>query len=123
MKTLPVGDLGFQIRPRIQARPWNDDYELWLIGYDIPNGTDYANAKRYVVSEVAFSEFKSGEIIPGSMYVPKNEIEGLMDDLWRAGVRPTEVGTAGHVAAVQAHASHLERILDKVLPSALKRVG
>ncbi len=27
----------------------------------------------------------------------------LMDDLWRAGIRPTSVGTAGHLAAVEAH--------------------
>lgn len=27
----------------------------------------------------------------------------LMDDLWNAGIRPTEHGSAGHLAAIQDH--------------------
>jgi len=117
-----IADIAFPIRPRVQKRPWNDDYVFWLVGYDIPGGTDYRNAKRYVVTEVELTEFSEGSEYPApSFTVPNLEIQGVMDELWRAGVRPTEVGTAGHVAAVQAHADHMEKMLEQVLPSALRK--
>lgn len=34
----------------------------------------------------------------------------LMDELWRAGVRPSEIGTAGHLAATQAHLQDMRAI-------------
>lgn len=35
----------------------------------------------------------------------------LMDELWRCGIRPTEEGTAGQVAAMQAHLQDMRRIV------------
>ncbi len=35
----------------------------------------------------------------------------LMDELWRCGVRPTEEGTAGQVAAMQAHLQDMRKLV------------
>ena len=35
----------------------------------------------------------------------------LMDELWRCGIRPTEEGTAGQVAAMQAHLQDMRKIV------------
>ncbi len=123
-KTMKVSDIAFPVRPRIWPEPWMDGYAFSLVGYDIPANGDYREAKRYVVTEVALTEFQSNEILPGTtLNIPKEEIQQLMDELWRAGVRPTEVGTAGQLQAVEDHAKYLEKTLDAILPSALRKPG
>lgn len=55
-------------------------------------------------------------------YLEQQDAQVLMDDLWSAGVRPTEgAGTAGSMAATKAHLDHMTRLLDQVLPLALPR--
>ena len=121
-KTMKVADIAFPIRPCIWKEPWNDGYRLSLIGYDVPGGTDWRNAKKYVVTEVALTEFGENEVLPGStLSIPNEEIQQLMDEVWRCGVRPSEIGTTGQLGAVEDHARYLEKTLELVLPSALKK--
>ena len=49
------------------------------------------------------------------------EAQVLMDDLWTAGLRPRDIGTAGHLAATQEHLKHVSGLLDRVLPLALRK--
>lgn len=64
---------------------------------------------------------------PGEAYRPfarlnEERAQQLMDDLWRAGLRPTEgKASAGLAAAQESHLNHLAAILDRVLPSALRQ--
>lgn len=71
----------------------------------------------------------SGAVVssdPGVMFdapplLTDTAAQQLMDDLWRAGLRPTEgAGSAGSLAATQKHLDHISRILDGVLPRALR---
>ncbi len=42
--------------------------------------------------------------------------QGLMDDLWKCGIRPTEgAGTAGSMAAAQKHLADMRAIVSKKL--------
>ncbi len=44
------------------------------------------------------------------------EAQLLMDDLWRAGIRPSEgTGSAGQLAAVQSHLQHMRHVHDRLL--------
>ena len=44
----------------------------------------------------------------------------LMDSLWNCGIRPTEgSGSAGSLAATQAHLATVKEILTQVLPAAI----
>lgn len=48
----------------------------------------------------------------------QEEAQGLMDELWTAGIRPTEgAGTAGSMAAAQAHLADMRRIVFGALKS------
>ncbi len=115
-KTLKVNEIPYPLRPRFwHKRDW-DRYEMSLVAYD------YGKKERWVVTEVTLTQFEANDPLP-CMYIPSEEIQDFMDELWRCGVRPSEVGTAGHVQAVQAHADYLEKTLDAVLPSALKKPG
>jgi hypothetical protein len=42
-------------------------------------------------------------------------LQSLMDDLWALGVRPKDVGTAGHLAATQSHLADFRAIAAKIL--------
>lgn len=44
-----------------------------------------------------------------------SDLQGLMDQLWLAGVRPSDIGTAGHLAATQAHLNDMRVIVSKQL--------
>jgi hypothetical protein len=47
-------------------------------------------------------------------------MQSLMDELWKLGVRPSDIGTAGHLAATQAHLSDMRAIVSKQLDVPLK---
>ncbi len=42
-------------------------------------------------------------------------LQSLMDELWRNGVRPMEIGTAGHLATTQAHLADFRALLSKAM--------
>lgn len=42
-------------------------------------------------------------------------LQSLMDGLWQIGVRPRDIGTAGHLAATQAHLNDFRAIVAKQL--------
>lgn len=39
----------------------------------------------------------------------------MMDELWREGFRPKDIGTAGHLAATQEHLKDMRAIVAKQL--------
>lgn len=46
-----------------------------------------------------------------------DETQGLIDELWKAGFRPTEVGTAGQLSAVEDHLQDMRSLVfDTLLP-------
>lgn len=42
-------------------------------------------------------------------------LQSLMDELWSIGVRPADVGTAGHLSATQAHLQDMRSLVAKTL--------
>jgi hypothetical protein len=43
-------------------------------------------------------------------------LRSMMDQLWAMGVRPSDIGTPGHLAATQEHLKTCKDIIDKLLP-------
>jgi len=63
-------------------------------------------------------EWKIGEfaLMKPLLCLRMEQAQVLMDDLWNAGVRPTEgAGSAGAMRAAQAHIADLRRVTFKVL--------
>lgn len=42
-------------------------------------------------------------------------LQDLMDNLWQLGIRPTDIGTPGHLAATQEHLRDMKAIAFKFL--------
>lgn len=67
-----------------------------------------------VVTNVIMTTLPQGSAHPGTcVQLTAGEAQALLDELWRAGVRPTDQrdhGTTGHVAALEKHAEVMEAI-------------
>lgn len=46
-----------------------------------------------------------------------DDARGLMDELWRAGVRPTEHGSPGQLAATERHLEDMRRLVFEPQPT------
>ena len=90
-------------RIRAQSAPWHNGVELYI-------GTTDGSA---VVKNFILEERDAHTAIDPSAAIrlePENA-QTLMDDLWQAGIRPTEgAGTAGSMKATQKHLEDMRAI-------------
>lgn len=64
-----------------------------------------------VAEPVVFSPRPPGAFRQAAMVLEDGEVQGLMDALWQAGVRPTEGhGSAGQREAMELHLGDMRRI-------------
>ncbi len=60
---------------------------------------------------LTFTEVPKGSVPHPTMSLQPEEAQQLMDELWRAGLRPTEgTGNAGAMAATQRHLEDMRTI-------------
>lgn len=45
------------------------------------------------------------------MIIQRPAAQMLMDELWKSGIRPSSIGTAGHLASIQAHLNDMRKIV------------
>lgn len=84
-------------------------------------GQEDERGKRYFAEDVKVSEVSEADIPPHAMQLEPEAAQRLMDDLWNVGIRPTEGhGSAGQLAATEAHLKDVQGLLREVLPSALR---
>lgn len=64
-----------------------------------------------VAAPVVFHETARNEVPEPTLSISDNEAQQMIDELWRAGFRPTEgTGSAGALAATQAHLTDMRKI-------------
>lgn len=59
------------------------------------------------------------EVVPKTL-IPNHQdcfLRSLMNELWQLGIRPDDIGTAGHLAATQANLNEVSAILQAVMRS------
>lgn len=84
---------------RAQSCPWNGDIEFQI------------RADNAVVSDLTFSKLDVGSIVKPTGVIPRTAAQTLMDDLWNAGIRPTEgSGSAGSMRATEKHLEDMRKI-------------
>ncbi len=92
---------------RAHAAPWNRGIEVLIQAGGAVGSlqlTQPAPAEDVCVVEPTFS-------------LTHEAAQTLMDDLWHAGLRPTEgTGSAGALAATQAHLKDMQRLVFKDFP-------
>lgn len=60
---------------------------------------------------VTFSPLDENVKAQETMLIPHERAQRLMDELWKAGVRPSDIGTPGHLAAVQYHLEDMRKLI------------
>ena len=92
------------IEMRAQAAPWRQGVSLW-----IRQGSAYA-------INLVMEEKRDFVAVDPSLSISETAAQTLMDDLWSAGIRPTEAaGSAGAMRRAESHISDLRAIAFKLL--------
>ena len=75
----------------------------------------------FVPKPLVYEKHEPGSATGPAIRLQDEQAQELMDDLWRAGFRPAEVGTAGQLAATERHLKDLQELVEQVLPRALRK--
>ena len=68
------------------------------------------------VVSVEWRDLEEGQMYPYSWSIPLRCAQELMDDLWNCGIRPSEgTGSAGSLAATQAHLKDMRKLVETAL--------
>jgi hypothetical protein len=111
-----------QMRLRLSYDPMRNPWDVGLYLYGRDNRGNRLRVVKppeiEIVNEQAL-DFVQQENMPIVM-IDRNDghgaaLQSLMDDLWALGVRPKDVGTAGHLAATQSHLADFRAIASKIL--------
>lgn len=105
------------LKIRAQSAPWNQAVEIFLYKPDVDGG-----GGRQVVTGFTFELQEVATAMSDDMLqrLSTDDAQTLMDDLWNAGLRPTEgTGSAGSLRATEKHLEDMRgmttKLLDKVL--------
>ncbi len=94
------------LEARAVAGPWHSDIEILI--------KQKTSAGIATCDELIMTTKKEGEGIDPSFKLEKHKAQILMDDLWHAGLRPTEgTGSAGSLAATQRHLEDMRTLVFK----------
>ena len=85
---------------RVQKSPWSFGLEMLIRNGDA------------VVKDVTFEPVEKYTVVNPSLTISPNIAQQLMDDLWTAGIRPSEgTGSAGSLAATERHLKDMRDIV------------
>ena len=91
-------------------KAWSQTIELALWHHDPHAGVTFL-AQPAVMAQIA----ENAEFQPFVRLGPQ-QAQQLMDELWRAGVRPAEgAGSVGQLGAVQAHLADMQKIAFRLM--------
>lgn len=100
----------------IERRPWDFDLGLYLT---IRNG----DGNRGIALPLQIKMLTDEETMDAAntampmVSLRKDEAQQLMDELWRAGLRPSEgSGSAGSLAATERHLADMRALVFKLPP-------
>jgi hypothetical protein len=98
---------------RASSEPWSYDVVLRI-------GRRGEDGQLYAMQPPVVSAVKPGEHIQPTLTLPREDAQLLMDELWNAGLRPSEgTGSAGAMAATERHLKDMTTIA----MGALKKAG
>lgn len=93
---------------RARQQPWSNAVELLVMTED----------QRFIGKPVELEEHSNeAMIIDPTARITKQQAQVLIDDLWAAGLRPTEgAGSAGQLAATERHLEDMRKLVFKPQP-------
>lgn len=100
--------LNYDDKVRAKAAPWMNGVEIAAFG-KLPNGDTR-------VAVVQWETIADNAEMKPTLAIRMDQAQVLMDDLWNAGVRPTDgAGSAGAMRAAERHIQDLRAVAFKVL--------
>jgi hypothetical protein len=88
---------------RAHAAPWRNAVELQIVT---------ADRKSRVTQLTLTDDIDPGAILEPTLKLSLDAAQTLMDDLWNAGIRPTEgAGSAGAMRAVERHLEDMRTLV------------
>lgn len=98
---------------RAHYSPYDDYVEFLLVHRD-------EHGHRSTVRTLELTKMEPGECAVPTGRIDRTAAQVLMDDLWSAGIRPTEgAGTAGAMRATERHLDDMRKIAGAKLNVAL----
>lgn len=89
---------------RAMSAPWQSGVEVLL----------RAKNRRAVVVDLVLQDMPEAVTCPSTCWLSMADAQVLMDDLWHAGLRPTEgSGSAGALAATERHLEDMRTLVFK----------
>ena len=87
---------------------------VWTNSIEISIGVRAENGRMAIADPLTFRATDAGQIARPALTLRPQEAQTLIDELWNAGLRPSEgAGSAGAMAAVQAHLQDMRRLVFK----------
>lgn len=104
------------LKVMVVRAPWHDGIEVLIRDEYSIKSAGHERADIVNVAEITLKEIKRGQVIRPTFSMNMNDAQALMDDLWSAGIRPTEgSGSAGSLRATEKHLSDMRMIVGKKL--------
>lgn len=94
-----------EVAIRVNSEPWHRGVEFLITKRE---------GQKFLAAKLEFIEVNEACTIDPSGRLNTGDAQTLMDDLWRAGLRPTEgAGSAGALAATQRHLEDMRMLVFK----------
>lgn len=97
----------FSVQPAFHLNPW---------GYSIRFGSKNPDGSYNMAEPVTTKRYDPADGLiydKAMMLVERPALQTLMDGLWNVGIRPSDIGTAGHLAATQSHLGDMKKLVEK----------
>ncbi len=92
------------IEVKCMNRPWADSVQFAVISKG-------EHGRQYHALPLTLKEIEPGYIVEPAFELGNMAAQGLMDELWRCGLRPSEgSGSAGSLAATERHLKDMQAI-------------
>lgn len=92
------------IEIRCMREPWSDSVALAVM-------QRFNDGKKCFAAPFTMVELLPGEMVEPTLRMENQTAQGLMDELWRCGLRPSEgSGSAGSLAATERHLKDMQTI-------------
>lgn len=97
---------------RITREPWQDEYSIAAAVRRDDGRLAVVQAAEVRLLEEGEASTLHGPMLRGADTVA---LQSLMDQLWSVGIRPSDIGTPGHLSATQAHLQDMRKLVEKSL--------